>query len=144
MTAKEFLQQYRQIDREIYERHEEIVRLRSRAERITATLTGMPGGGPPSDWTDIVARIVELTEEMDVRTRELVRTGEQIEELIDGMVDPAERRCIRLRYVNGHSWLTIARKMHYSHSGIMSLHARALASFTALWKSADSCGHNSR
>ena len=142
MTAKEFLQQYRQIDREVYEKHEEIVRLRARAERITATLTGMPGGGQRSDWTDIVARIVELTEEMDARSLELVRTGEQIEELIDRITDPAERRCLRLRYVRGHSWITIARRMHFSHSGVMGLHARALASFDALWKSADSAGHN--
>ena len=135
MTAKEYLQQYRTIDREIGERCEEIMRLRARAEKVTQTLTGMPGGGRKSDWTDIVARIVELTDEMDERSRQLRETGIEIERQLAAMKDATERRCLRLRYVDGYTWTKIAGKLHYSYRGAINLHHRALDHFSAQYES---------
>lgn len=56
------------------------------------------------------------------------RAGEllAIENAIDSLSDPTQRRLLRLHYINGLSWLMVADRMHYSERWVYELRDKAL------------------
>ncbi|MEA5003798.1 MAG: sigma factor-like helix-turn-helix DNA-binding protein [Christensenella sp.] len=54
------------------------------------------------------------------------RTLECIQSAIDTLPDPRHRQLLRARYLEGHSWNTISREMHYTRQQIYNLKMDAL------------------
>lgn len=109
---------------EIRSIRERIERLRSDRERMTQTITGMPGGGKGSEQNRIeatTAKLLELEEELAERL--VKREGEvyEVERWIETLRPQQWRAVIRLRYVEGIPWRQIERRTNYSKEGIMKI-----------------------
>ena len=127
MTAKEFLLQAWQIDRRIERRCEERERLMAKLTAgRAANLTGMPRGGR-FDWTDAVARLVEMDNEIGAEIMELCRIKREVNAAIDAVEDMRFRRVLELRYRNYLSWPAIAEELGYDVRWVFRLHGQALA-----------------
>jgi DNA-directed RNA polymerase specialized sigma subunit len=128
MTAKEFLSQAWQIDRRIEKKCEERDRLLARltAGRL-AHLTGMPRGGSGADWTDAVARLIDMDNAINGEIMELCRLKREINAAIEAVEDMRYRRVLELRYRNYMRWEDIAEEMGYEVRHVTRLHGEALA-----------------
>ena len=125
MTAREYLQQYRQLRKEVERMHEDALRLYARASRTTTMLTGMPRGGTGS-WTDVVDRIIDMGEHVDARMNELKQMEDNVIRAINAIPYSTQRQCLWRRYVMGESWPKVARTLGYSMDGIYYVHRKAL------------------
>lgn len=67
MTPKEYLKQARCLDVRINNKLEQLESLNALAQKATSALNGMPRqlGRPNSGMADIIAKIVDLQEEID-------------------------------------------------------------------------------
>lgn len=130
MTARAFLSRARTLDGEIDCKLEQVMRLRSRLTSCTRLLTDVPGGGT-TDWTDTVARVLELEEEINGDINRLIDLKREIRERIDAVENPTHRQLLELRYLCGMSWRKIAGKMHYSEDWVKEMHTHALEALSA-------------
>lgn len=126
MTAKQFLARAYWLDRRIEKKTEEIERMRSRLERITAQITDMPRGGSGGDWTDLVAKVHEREEAIRGEIAELVEVKKQIAVAIAAVEEPRYRTLLELRYRSYLSFERIAVEMNYSWRHVIRLHDEAL------------------
>jgi DNA-directed RNA polymerase specialized sigma24 family protein len=126
MNAKRFLSRAYHIDQKIERRTEEAARLRSRLEKATAQLTGMPRGGN-SDWTDTEVKVLELEEQIKAEIERLCQVKREIREAIDQVEDKRYRELLEMRYLSGFTFEQIAVAMHYDWRHVMRLHGEALA-----------------
>lgn len=125
MNAKRFLSRAYHIDQKIERRTEEAARLRSRLEKATAQLTGMPRGGN-SDWTDTEVKVLELEEQIKAEIERLCQVKREIREAIDAVEDARYRELLELRYIVGMRWERIAVEMNYAYDWIRHMHGEAL------------------
>lgn len=126
MTAKEFLSQGRAIDARIDRKTEERDRLYARLTAARgANLTGMPRGGR-NDWTDAVAAVIALDDQIKAEIMALCALKRQINDAIAAVEDLRFRRLLELRYRNYMGWDAIAREMGYDVRHIYRLHGLAL------------------
>lgn len=124
---KAYLRQYSAADGEINDLLRRKDETMARLTRVTPTYSGMPGGGGDGDkYTNGVAKIIELEEEIDRRTDALVDKRREIERCIDATPDAAERRLLKLRYIDGMKWERIALEMSYTQRQVLRIHGNAL------------------
>ena len=131
MTNKDkikYLKRYINLDREIERKLEEIARLRSKLTRITQVLTAEPrGGGSIYGKTEgILAKIVDLENEIDANIDRLVAIRDGIKTIIEAVEDDRERLLLQYRYLDGWTFEKIAVEMNYSWRQIHRLHSKAL------------------
>ena len=128
MTAKEYLRQYGQIEREIERLLDERQRWVDLATRITPAYSDTPKGGQSGDGKipAAVEKIVEQERRIDARFRELMALLDEIEGKIAGLEDERQREILRRRYIGGQKWEDIAKGMHYGYQWVCKLHGRAL------------------
>ena len=133
MTAKEYLRQYGQIEREIERLLEERQRWVDLATRITPTYSDVPVSGQSGDGKipAAVERIAEQEEKIDARFRELMALLDEIEGKIAGIEDGRQREILRRRYLGGQKWEEIAKEMHLDYRWVLRLHGRALQKIEA-------------
>lgn len=127
VTAKEFLRRARSVDRRVDEAQERVQRLRARLEsgRMSA-VTGMPRGGA-SDWTETADRLIELEQEVNRRTRELVRWKLAAIDAIRAVEEPRLAEVLELYYIDGYTWEQVAQRMGFKDvRWVYELHGRAL------------------
>lgn len=130
MTAKEYLQQYRQIDGEITSINEDILRLRELATQTTSgNMTSIPQG--PADKTEasyaiIIQRIIDMEQRRNRKITELLLLKHQIESVINAVQDIRYRTLLRDKYINGLTLEQIAVNMNYCWRYIATMHGRAL------------------
>ena len=127
MTPKEYLSQVRDMDVRINAKLEQVWRLRAQASRCTSTLTGMPrGSGGGSRVEEIVARYVELEQEIDASVDRMMALRREVEQVIAAVPNPTHRTLLELRYLNGWTWEHIAEAMDYDPRHVRKLHGYAL------------------
>lgn len=128
MTAKEYLRQYVQIEREIGRLLEERQRWIDLATRITPAYSDAPKGGQSGNGKipAAVERIAEQEEKIDAKIAELVGLQREIERLLNEVKNPDYRLLLELRYLQEMTWEQIAERMHYSWRHIVRLHGKAL------------------
>lgn len=97
----------------------------SRAQKCTAQLTGMPGGGPGSTVADGVELIMQAEEVRDAIAQELARMRAQLSPLLDALDDPLEKTAMRMRYMDGMSAREIAFRLSYVERWIFRVLSRA-------------------
>ena len=133
MTAKEYLRQYRQIEREILRLIDERQRWVDLATRITPIYSNTPKGGQSGDGKipAAVERIIGQEEKIDAKVRELMAVLDDIETKIAALEDERQREILRRRYLGGQKWEEIAKEMHLDYRWVLRLHGRALQKIEA-------------
>jgi len=130
MTAKQFLQEVRRMDRRIDARQERLDRIRERLEAgRRSSVTGMPRGGR-SDWADTADRLIDLERRVNGAIREMCRMKRLAAEAIGRIEDSRLRDVLEYYYIDGMTWEQVAEAMGYSDPRfVFRLHGRALLAF---------------
>jgi seryl-tRNA synthetase len=131
MTAKEYLNQAYHIDQRINSKLEQVQSLRELATKATTTLSDTPPSGSRNvtRMSDLIAKMVDLEEEINADIDDLVDLKAEITAAIKSMHNPDYETVLELRYLCFKSWEEIAGAMHYHRKYIFELHRNALNSF---------------
>lgn len=125
---KEFLSRYLGILAEEKDIREEIAYWESRAQKVTASWSAVPGGGKGSDKVQTGAiKVVELRDSLMGKIEELAAVRAEIERAIGTVQDDTQRRLLRRKYINGLTLEQIAVEMHYSYVHTCRIHGYALS-----------------
>jgi hypothetical protein len=131
MDAKKYLQQYLDIDKEISADLREIEYLRSKAERITTTLSmdGTHASGHGDKVAACAAKIADIEYMINKKIINLYDVRHEIEGMIEKVDNPTQRLILRYRYLTGKDWKQIERIVDgYSMQSIFRIHGEALQS----------------
>ena len=129
MTAKEFLSRAYRLDKKIDWKIQQVDSLNNLATKASGTLTGMPRNPSPSPsrLADVVTKIVDLEEVINVEIDRLVDIKTEITDVIRSVENEDYRSLLELRYLCFKEWEDIAREMNYSLRWTYTMHGRALA-----------------
>lgn len=123
----DYLKQYKNLDNYINQLIEDADRLRTRAEKITPTLTGLPQGGDGENQRELaICKLVDLNNEINEKVDEYVDLGREIRKVIDTVQDIRLRTILQLKYIDGLSWEKIAVELDCSWRNLHRLHPKAL------------------
>lgn len=138
MTIKQLKQTMRAVRenrveiRELTDKREEI---RARAEKVTQTLTGMPGTHDAGDKIgNYVSEMSELTGMLDKRIHDLTAQECQVIQWISKLEDGLHRSVLLIYYVTGPigcTWDYVAKQISYSTDWVLRAHGRALQDLLA-------------
>ena len=124
---KQRLQQYIQLQRETDRLYDEINRLQSQAEKVTAVLSAEPKGSSGKDRMAVVDDI-EKKRQLEEKVREAFAARSAIVQAIDAVKSPLHRRVLEWRYLNGATWEQIAANERISyHHLVARVHSTALS-----------------
>lgn len=129
MTAqdkKEYLKRYRFADNEIDDLLRQKEQIMARLTQVTPKYSGMPGGGDNDAMVDGVERLLEVEREINERVAAAMALRREIETCIDGLTSNAQRRLLRLRYIEGLSWGRIGQLMGYDRTWVWRIHGKAI------------------
>lgn len=130
MTAKEYLGQAYRLDQRINSKLEQVLSLRDLTTKATATMSDMPGGGSRNVYKmqDIIAKIIDLENEINADIDQLVDLKRDIVAIIKAVENPEYQTLLELRYLCFKTWEQIAVDMGYELRYLHKLHHRALGS----------------
>ena len=131
MTPKEYLMQYRALDRRIQGLTDERMRWEALARSCTPSYGGSGGGTPSANKIPhAVEKITELEAEIDAEVDKLVELRREIERTIASVPSDVQRQVLEQRYLNQKKWEQIAVDMRIDLRWIYRLHGRALKNLT--------------
>ena len=131
MTAKEYLSQYRVVQREIEDLDYRMAQLRLKYAAPSAIeYSDMPKAHNANyDLSDYIAKMDELTNYMISKYTRLRGIEVDIYMRLDSMEDQTERELLRFRYIDGLTWTQIANKLNTVERNVYFIHGRALRHF---------------
>ena len=132
MTAKEYFSKAYQIDKRIDSKIEQVARLRELAEKVTSTISDMPGSATRNvhRMEDVIVKIIDLENEINDDIDYLVDLKRNITTLIRGIDNIEHQRILELRYLCLRSWKEIGEDLGYSKTHVFRLHAEILESLS--------------
>ncbi len=122
---KKALKEYRSLKCELAELEDRIASVQEQRARAMC-LSERVKTNRHGDLSDDMAKLEELIESWHKKNDAILAMLHKIESEIDSVDNSAERRLLRLRYIDGYDWDTIARIMGYSEPYIYTMHGRAL------------------
>lgn len=126
--VKTWLRSYRYLKSEAERLEEELAYWRSKAEKMTRELSGMPSGSGGGDKVPAcVEKIWELERELNAKLSGMVEQRKEIERAIEALPDK-QKQLLRYRYIDGMKWESIAGKIGNDSRHIRRLHGWALKS----------------
>ncbi len=131
MTAKEYLLQYRVVQREIEDLDYRMAQLRLKYAAPSAiNYSDMPKAhNTEHDLSDYVAKMDEMTDYMISKYTRLRGVEVDIYLRLDRMENQDERELLRYRYIDGLTWVQIADRLHTVERNVYFIHGRALRNF---------------
>lgn len=129
--AKGFLNQARRADALVARYTEELERCRAKTTDIVSSMSSdeLSGSTPnPHKYSDLIARILELEQKLDVAIDEMVDAKNRVVEVISRVESPQECAVLTRRYINCQRWEQIAFEMNYSYRGVLKINDRAIES----------------
>jgi len=128
MTTKAFLSQAYRIDQRINSKLEQVQSLRELAEKATTTLSDTPRPASPNihRMEDIIAKIMDLENEINGDIDKLVDTKRDIMNAINTVENTTYRTLLELRYLCLKTWEEIAAQMNYDCRYLLKVHDRAV------------------
>ena len=131
MTAKEYLQQYRRIQREIEDIDRRMAQIRLKYAAPSAiNYSDMPKAhNSEHDLSDYIVKMDELTNYMISKYTRLRGVEVDIYLRLDRMENQDERELLRYRYIDGLTWVQIADRLHTVERNVYFIHGRALRNF---------------
>jgi DNA-directed RNA polymerase specialized sigma subunit len=130
MTPKQYLHQIAYLDRRIDHDLEICMRLRSKLERCTAVLTGMPRGGKPLSIEDVLDKIDRIEQRMNADTDKLVDMTYDAYLAINCVDNDNQREVLTRLYLEGQSLDDIAEDLGYSRRQVERIHGMGLLKVT--------------
>lgn len=125
--VKTWLRSYRYLKSEVERLEEELAEWRSKAEKMTRELSGMPSGSGGGDKVPAcVEKIWELERKLEEQLKEVIGRRNEIEKAISSVPNETFQLLLRLKYIDGDTWEKISVKMNYNYRWILYLHGRAL------------------
>lgn len=106
---------------------EEVEQLRSRACKVTPSLSGMPVG--TSDGQALpraVEQILEAQQELLDQINYCGAIREEIVSMLEQATSARDQEILRRRYLLGQKWEQIAVEMHLEYRWVRRLHKRAV------------------
>jgi len=124
---KQYLRRYQAINADINQMCEELSEWRTKATKITPTISDMPkSNGGENRLQGAVDHIVEIESKINARIDELVQAREEVLRVIEDVEDPDLRLLLKYRYINGLTWEKLAVEMSYTYRNVLYLHGKAL------------------
>lgn len=132
MRAKEYLRQIDTMNRRIKNLRKEADMLRSFASspRPTEYDKDLVQGGSVKDRTArAITKYMDVEQEIDIRTDEMVGYRHEIIKEINQLNEPNHIDLLMMRYVEGYTFEQIASEMGYSVRQVLRIHGSALQEF---------------
>lgn len=131
MTAKEYLHQYRNIQREIEDIDRRMAQIRLKYAAPSAiNYSDMPKAhNSEHDLSDYIVKMDELTDYMISKYTRLRGIEVDIYMRVDRMENQKERELLRYRYIDGMTWTEIADALDTTERNVYFIHGRALRHF---------------
>ena len=130
MTPKEYLLEYRKLDKEIDAMVSESVRLRRLALSIGSTLSNTGGGSRgqagAARFEQAIDRLIVFEEKINGKIDCLIAKREEIETVIESIQEASLRTLLRNRYINGYTFERCAVEQNYCWRWILDMHGKAL------------------
>lgn len=134
MTAKEYLRQLWQLDREINIKYQELEHLRASIGIRAMQQGDVVVSGETSDpVADTVTKIISMEEYINRKIDKLIDLRKKITDQIDGMESRTFRNILTCRYVLMQNWEDVAESMGYAVQHCYRIHGRALQEFYRLY-----------
>lgn len=135
MTAKEYLRRLIDIDQDIQDYQDEILRIRTGMEKMTPQLSGMPMGSPdPDKLGGRMDGLIKWQDKLSAAVDEACRLKAEAMGLIDRVPDKLHRRILWKLYIAGRTLTVVAVDIGYEYTYTCHLHGQALQSFDAVLK----------
>ena len=118
-----WLRRYQDSLRREQELAEEVEQLRSRACKVTPSLSGMPGG--TSDGQDLpraVEQILEAQQELQAQIEQCNAIRKEVVNAIEQITNPRDKEILRRRYLLGQKWETVSLEMYLEYSWVLKCH----------------------
>ncbi len=130
--AKAWLQQIRELDKEIDTLLQRRERYEALATRRTASYSDMPRCSRTESCVEYFAcKLVEVSQEIDAKIDEYVDRTRAEDEKLCLIPDEQLRAILKMRYLQGHSWMRIADEIGLPESTVRGrMHERALKVYT--------------
>lgn len=132
MTAKEYLRQLWNLDREIEIKYRELEELRAqigiKAKPDPNENVGH-SGNTSDPVSDIAVRIVQMEHRINRKINRLINLKRKITEQIDGMENRTYRMILTCRYVLMQTWDDVSESVGYSVQNCYIIHGKALQEF---------------
>lgn len=127
-NAKEYLSQAYRIDQRINSKIEQVSALNNMAMKATSTISDMPGRATRNihQMEDVVAKIIDLQNEINAEIDELVDLKAEIMGVIKGLDNLEYQTLLELRYLCFKPWEQIAIDLGYSINNVFKMHRKAL------------------
>lgn len=128
MKAIDFLNRAYHLDQQIACKLEQVERLRSLTQKVTASF-GEGGGSHShnnSSMEDAILRLVEAEDELAGQVVELVNVRMEIAQLIERVPDALYKLLLEKRYLCFMTWERIATDMCWTYRWTLSVHGKAL------------------
>ena len=131
MTAKEYLHQYRNIQREIEDIDRRMAQICLKYAAPSAiNYSDMPKAhNSEHDLSDYIVKMDELTDYMISKYTRLRGIEVDIYMRVDRMENQKERELLRYRYIDGMTWTEIADALDTTERNVYFIHGRALRHF---------------
>lgn len=128
MNAKQFLRQAYKLNELIESDKEELENLRSLSESISGDMTQerVQTSASSDKIVNIIAKIVDLENEIHDEIEQLIALKKQIRDVINKLENINEKLVLKYRYLMFFQWKEICDKMHYSPRQIHRFHDSAL------------------
>lgn len=124
--VKTWLRSYRYLKNEAERLEEELAEWRSKAEKMTRELSGMPSGSGGGDKVPAcVEKIWELERKLSAKLSDMVEQRQAIERAIEALTDK-QKQLMHYRYIDGMKWEKVAVEMNMEYRWVLRIHGRAL------------------
>lgn len=136
MTAKEYLRQIWNIDREIEIKRQHLQKLQAEVgiKAMPDPNENVGHSGSPSDpVSDTAVKIAALEEQIQRKLNRMADLQLRISAQIDGMESRTFRNVLTCRYILMQNWDQVAESCGYSVQHVHRVHGKALQEFTRLY-----------
>ena len=134
-SAKQELREYRDNIKYIEEKQNDAEELRTRIEKITSNITGMPNAkGSNLDKTpfeESLDRIQEIQKDCNKKLQELLIKKYLVENKIEQLEQPY-KSILYLKYIRGINLFKVSEELNYSYRHIKNLHQEAIEKYANL------------
>ena len=136
MTAKEYLRQLWNLDKEIEIKYRELEELRAqvgiKAQPDPNENVGH-SGNTSDPVSDIAVRILKMEHRINRKIDRLINLKRKISDQIDGMENRNYRMILTCRYVLMQTWDDVSESVGYSVQNCYIIHGKALQEFYNLY-----------
>ena len=133
--AKKELREYRDNIKYIEEKQNDAEELRTRIEKITSNITGMPnakGDNPDkAPFEESLDRIQEIEKDCNKKLQELLLKKYLVENKIE-QLDQPYKSILYLKYIRGINLFKVSEELNYSYRHIKTLHQEAVEKYANL------------